>query len=175
LPFNLLMQFRFYGLFFETIHLSFSPSIVCGCQTMKRFYCFLIALFFLPVANAETQIVDIQVGRYSSVSTEPTLAQRDLLASMVEVTFPASVITVESALQNLLLNSGYGLASRESSDPRLPILLNQPLPLAHRSLGPMPLKTALQVLAGSPWELVIDPVHRLVSFDLTEAFNSSTQ
>ena len=40
-----------------------------------------------------------------------------------------------------------------------------PLPDAHRRLGPMPLRLALQTLAGPAWRLLEDPVYRLVAFE----------
>ena len=141
---------------------------------MKRFL-FLLPVFLYLTDVAADNIASVQVGRYSSISTAPTLAQMDLLSSVVEVTFPTSITTVNAALSSLLLNSGYAMADLSSSDPNLPTLLKQPLPLAHRTLGPITLRTALQVLAGTPWDLVVDPVNRLVSFELTQAFITNSQ
>ena len=47
-------------------------------------------------------------------------------------------------------------------------LLDLPLPEAHRTLGPLPLRTALAILAGPAFRLVEDPVHRLISFERCE-------
>jgi len=111
-----------------------------------------------------------QVGRYSFANTEPTRAQRDLLAVIIELRFPTSLRTVGDALNTLLLNSGYRLADLDSSDPLLPVLLNSTLPAVQRKLGPISLRSALTVLAGPTWRLVVDPVHRLVSFDLKDTY-----
>ncbi len=143
---------------------------------MKRHYFLLPVFLFLTDVAADTNhITSIQVGRYSSISTEPTLAQKDLLSSIVEVTFPTGITTVNDALNSLLLNSGYAMAKLSASDPKLPILLKQSLPLVHRTLGPITLRRALEALAGTPWELVVDPVNRLVSFELTRAFVTNSQ
>ncbi len=40
-----------------------------------------------------------------------------------------------------------------------------PLPAVHRSLGPMTLRDALKTLAGPAFNLVQDPVHRLITFE----------
>ena len=40
-----------------------------------------------------------------------------------------------------------------------------PLPEVHRQLGPMSLQQALETLAGPAFQLVEDPVHRLVAFE----------
>jgi conjugative transfer region protein (TIGR03748 family) len=114
-----------------------------------------------------------KVGRYSSVSTEPTHAQLDLLSVIIELDFPRSINTVGSALKFMLLNSGYRLAEQNVSDPNLKILLSSPLPNVHRSLGPISLRTALNTLSGTSWDLIVDPVHRLISFELIDDFRYS--
>ena len=116
---------------------------------------------------------DYKVGRYSSVSTQPTNTQMDLLAVIIEIKFPHSIDTVGSALEIMLINSGYRLATLSAVDPNLSILLNSPLPNIHRSLGPMSLGAALKTLSGRSWDLIIDPVHRLISFDLIKDYQLS--
>lgn len=114
-----------------------------------------------------------RVARYSSISTKPSKAQEDLLSVIIEIKFPHTVQTVGNAIDNTLINSGYKLADITSSDPKLLILINSPLPGVHRNLGPIPLRDALKVLSGSAWSLVVDPLHRLVSFDLNQNFKMS--
>ncbi|MCB1862781.1 MAG: pili assembly chaperone [Gammaproteobacteria bacterium] len=108
---------------------------------------------------------EVQVGRYATVQAVPTSAQVHLLSAMVRVQFSASVVSVGQAVDHLLQPSGYRLASETAADPSRRTLLNLPLPEPHRTLGPMPLQTALETLAGPAYRLVEDPVHRLVSFE----------
>jgi len=108
---------------------------------------------------------DAEVGRYSVLSAEPTEAQTDLLATSVTVHFPAQVQTVGESVRYLLRRSGYRLAETEALAPEAKDLLALPLPAVHRQLGPMPLRRALETLAGSTFDLVQDPVHRLVAFE----------
>ena len=49
-------------------------------------------------------------------------------------------------------------------------LLQLSLPEVHRKLGTVSIEEGLKALAGDPWELVIDPVHRMVSFRLPNAY-----
>ena len=143
----------------------------------------LLSLIFLSLislkAFSHSHEIDIssndlyKVGRYSSVSTEPTHAQLDLLSVIIELDFPRSINTVGSALKIMLLNSGYRLAEQNVSDPNLKILLGSPLPSVHRSLGPISLRTALNTLSGTSWDLIVDPIHRLISFELIEDFHYS--
>jgi type IV pili sensor histidine kinase/response regulator len=44
-------------------------------------------------------------------------------------------------------------------------LFELPLPAVHRSLGPLILRHALEVLGGPAYELAADPAGRLVSFE----------
>jgi type IV pili sensor histidine kinase/response regulator len=112
--------------------------------------------------------VEVQVGRYLTLSAKPTQAQIQLLSAIVNVAFPTSVITVGQAVDHLLQPSGYRLSPQGTSAPIRATLLNLPLPESHRALGPMPLQTALETLAGPAFRLVEDPVHRLVSFERCE-------
>ena len=108
---------------------------------------------------------DVQVGRYSLLSAEPTEAQTDLLATTVTVHFPAQVQTVGESVGYLLRRSGYRLAAMEALAPETKGLLALPLPAVHRQLGPMPLRRALETLAGPTFHLVQDPLHRLIAFE----------
>ena len=108
---------------------------------------------------------DIQGGRDSLLSAEPTEAQTDLLGMTVTVHVPAQIQTVGKAVGHLLRRSGYRLADREALAPETMGLLALPLPTVHRQLGPMPLRRALEMLAGLTFQLVQDPVHRLIAFE----------
>ena len=127
----------------------------------------------LFVINASSYAESLyQVGRYTSIEPVATAQQTDLLSVVVTVNFTDQTQTVGDAMQQLLLRSGYRLASPHSSDPALPVLMQSPLPLVHRQLGPIRIDNALSTLAGSAWDLVVDPVNRLVSFDLLEQYRS---
>jgi len=121
----------------------------------------IVVLTHVPTAHAE----EVQVGRYATVRAVPTLAQTNLLAAPVTVQFPGSVDTVGKAVAHLLRPSGYRLAADAVADPARAVLLGLPLPAVHRILGPMPLQSALETLAGPAYRLVEDPAHRLVSFE----------
>jgi type IV pili sensor histidine kinase/response regulator len=108
---------------------------------------------------------DVQVGRYSLLSAEPTEAQTDLLATTVTVHFPAQIQTVGESIRYLLRRSGYRLADAVALAPETTDLLALLLPAVHRHLGPITVRRALETLAGSTFNLVQDPVHRLIAFE----------
>ncbi len=112
----------------------------------------------------------IRVGRYSAIVAGPSPEQADPFALTIHTQFSFSVLTVGRALEQVLAPSGYRLASIPASCPSLPSLLAWPLPAVHRSLGPMRLDEALKTLAGPAHYLAVDPVHRLVSFELREEY-----
>ena len=117
------------------------------------------------VASVNLQANDIQVGRYSLFAATPTEAQADPLQGTITVQFPDRVRTVGDAVKHLLQQSGYRLAGSGATGTASAYLMALPLPAVHRRVGPMPLKRALETLAGPAYRLVEDPVHRLVAFE----------
>ena len=73
--------------------------------------------------------------------------------------------TVGQGLYELLTGTGYRLAEPRAADPAIERLYVQPYPEAQREVGPVELGVALERLAGPAWQLVVDPVNRLVSFE----------
>ena len=117
------------------------------------------------LASVNLKADDAQVGRYSVIAAVPTKAQTDLLATTLTIRFPERIQTLGEAVRYLLQRSGYRLAKVESIGPDTVMLFALPLPAVHRSLGPMTLRDALNTLAGQAFNLVQDPVHRLVTFE----------
>ncbi|MCT8962827.1 PilL N-terminal domain-containing protein [Pseudomonas veronii] len=111
----------------------------------------------------ESHPAELRYGRYTRVSTEPTTEQRDLLAQIIDVSIPSHLNpSVQEAMHYVLQRSGYSLCP--SAEP-VKILFTRPLPAAHYRLGPIPLRSALQVLAGPTWQLTADEVSRSVCFE----------
>ncbi|MDQ0668220.1 PilL N-terminal domain-containing protein [Pseudomonas sp. W2I6] len=111
----------------------------------------------------ESHPAELRYGRYTLVSTEPTTEQRDLLAQIIDVSIPSSLSpSVQDALQYILQRSGYSLC-RDSAAVK--VLFTRPLPAAHYRVGPIPLRSALQMLAGPAWRLTTDEINRSVCFE----------
>ncbi|MFS2093022.1 PilL N-terminal domain-containing protein [Pseudomonas sp. Pseusp11] len=110
----------------------------------------------------ESHTPELHYDRYTLVSTEPTTEQRDLLAQIIDVSIPSSLSpSVQDALQYVLQRSGYSLCPITAS---VKVLFTRPLPAAHYRLGPISLRSVLQVLAGPAWQLTTDEVSRSVCF-----------
>ncbi len=113
----------------------------------------------------------MQGGRYTVVAPVATAAQADPLQTMVTIRFPEpNITTVGDAIRYLLRHSGYHLAESDSADPAMAALLDHILPKVHRHLGLMTLQNMLATLVGTVYQVVVDPVNRLIAFDLAPVY-----
>lgn len=122
------------------------------------------------VAVSGSEIQQMRVERYSTRILGPDHAETDLLSTIIETRFPIVIKTVGEAVTAVLKRSGYRLTTGAGTDPTAKVLLSLPLPAAHRELNPMSLNTALSTLGAPAYRLVIDLVHRLVSYELVEKY-----
>ncbi len=122
-----------------------------------------------PMPPATPQV---QTGRYTSAMVGATTAQVDPLSAIIRTEIPLGTYSVGDAMVYLLRATGYRLASPVAADPAVGTLYHMPLPQVQRSLGPITVRDALSVLAGPAFAVVIDPVNRLVSFDVKEPYAS---
>ena len=106
---------------------------------------------------------------YTIVEGQTPVANTDL---NVKVFKTINADTVEMGLSQLLQGSGWRLAQVFNSDPELYRLYRQPYPDYKRTLNPMSLGQALQYIAGDAWNLVVDPVNKLVSFQLKSRYQN---
>lgn len=130
---------------------------------IKLLCCVMLA--FVSTASFSEEITEI--SRYTTVKNQATRAQINPLLMTVQVKFPQSVQTVGDAMNYLLRYSGYSLVDRNSMDTSVQQMLEQPLPIVDRALGPISLQEGLEVLAGKHvFKLTEDPLHRKLSFDV---------
>lgn len=115
----------------------------------------------------------VRYDRYTLASTRPADAQRDPLNQIIDIRMPQQVVkTVGEGLRYLLLESGYSLCNGDSAV--FSELFSKPLPAVQRSVGPVRLAEALQVLAGQAWRLHVDDVNREVCFILRDQYRRFT-
>ena len=115
----------------------------------------------------------VRYDRYTLASTRPADAQRDPLNQIIEIRMPQQVVkTVGEGMRYLLLESGYSLCNGDSTI--YSELFSKPLPAVQRSVGPVRLAEALQVLAGPAWRLHVDDVNREVCFILRDQYRRFT-
>lgn len=110
----------------------------------------------------------VRYDRYLLVSTDPVAVQRDPLSQIIDIRIPASLTpTVADALRYALHQSGYSLCA---TGPANGVLYRQALPAVQYQLGPVRLRTALQVLAGPAWQPEVDDVQRVVCHSLRDGY-----
>ncbi|WP_444928299.1 pili assembly chaperone (plasmid) [Microbulbifer sp. TRSA002] len=121
-----------------------------------------------PADIGETNRIEVmQTGRYTYVKNIPPIDQLNPLKVVIKTRIPQSIETVGQTVEFLLARSGYVLADSSVLSAEAQILLNLPLPQVHRNIGPMSLDKALHTISGDAFELVVDPVHRKVAYELS--------
>ncbi len=113
---------------------------------------------------------NITIGRYLSVAEKPQNGQQRLLQQQIQIKFPQDVLTIQQAIEFVLRFSGYHLANLKQMNQPARNMSNQPLPIIDKTFGPMTLEQGLITLAGNEFYLLIDPVHRLVSFQVKPSY-----
>ena len=81
-----------------------------------------------------------------------------------------TIATVRDAVEFLLARSGYALAADEVHSIPARILLSHAIPQVQREVVYVSLSEALTMLAGDAYDVVLDPVHRRISFKLKEEY-----
>lgn len=153
------------------------PFLTLGCSYSNK-----PALQSHPIVAATPRVNDIyqhrspevvRYDRYTLAGTRPVDAQRDPLSQMIDITMPAQIVrSVGDGFRYLLLASGYSLCP--VSSPVFSELLSRSLPAVQRTLGPIRLSEALQVLAGPAWRLRVDEVNREICFALRDEYRTFT-
>ena len=137
--------------------------LVCGLASLE------------VIASGSTDYAEqpsLKVSRYVTLTASASDTQKNpLSAVMPSLAFGQHVETVLDALQILLSGSGYRIANYHP-DPRVHQLFNLSLPAVHRHMGPMSVEEGLNTLSGSPWMLTVDPVNRLVTYQLPKHYKT---
>ena len=112
----------------------------------------------------------MQVSRYSTLKETAAPAQINPLLAIVQVKFPTTVQSVGDAVNYLLRYTGYTLVDVQERSKPLQTVLSKPLPYIDRSLGPLSVHEALELLVGKGMFVVQqDPLDRTINFTLTRA------
>jgi type IV pili sensor histidine kinase/response regulator len=114
--------------------------------------------------------VQTQTGRYTYVPATPTLEQLNPLLTVIDVQLPPNVNTVRDSAQYLLQFSGYHFSTTITPNPKVQALVRQIIPEVHRHFANVILRDALLALAGNGYRLLVDPVGRVVAYDLDPSY-----
>lgn len=111
-----------------------------------------------------------QASRYAKAYPSAKAVQVDPLSSIVKIKFPNDVQTIKQAIEYLLGPTGYRLAPVEFSDPYVKNVFISELADIHREIGLIRVDDAIKTIVGKPWELVEDPVNRMVTLELKNGY-----
>ena len=136
-------------------------------QRTRRYRLLTAILLVLAASAAAAPQGEYYGSGYTIISQEH--GNDDLQATVYRQLTPG---TVGQALPQLLDGTGWRLADRYAADDRIYRLYDQPLPEHKLRIGPMPLDQALTWIAGDGWALVVDPVNRLVSFEVEARYDA---
>ncbi|GAB6040874.1 PFGI-1 class ICE element type IV pilus protein PilL2 [Endothiovibrio diazotrophicus] len=110
-------------------------------------------------------------ARYFEVRPLPTAEQIDPLGAVVDLSLPASSVRdIGEALTLLLRPAGYRLPRDIRADGAMGRLLTLPVPAPHHSVRRIRLDQAVAMLVAPAYRPVVDPVHRLISFEPVEGY-----
>ncbi|MFT6834461.1 MAG: conjugative transfer region protein (TIGR03748 family) [Francisellaceae bacterium] len=113
----------------------------------------------------------IQTSRYTMSEAGLNTYQKNLLQQTVTMTFPQhKVTTIDQAVKYLLRFSGYNLVPQSSQSAALKAILAQQLPESLRTLRNVTIEQGLSGLVGKPFQVLDDPIHRLISFRLRPSY-----
>ena len=132
-----------------------------------RFFIVCFCLWASMCVNAQTQ-----VGRYLTVPGSLTVEQVSPFQQTFQMILPNSVQTIGAAIRLIISNTGYQLLSRDASDSTIGQLMDKPVPLAMRNIQSSTVKNVLLGFVGEPFQLVIDPVHKIITFKLKDNYQS---
>ena len=110
------------------------------------------------LAGAPPTDGELRLDRYTLKKQSARPEQIDLLSAVIETQFPRNVATIGDAIEYMLLRSGYRFIDTEESAEAMAL----ELPAVHRSLGPLPLRTAISTVSGPAWQLQENNEHRKV-------------
>ena len=140
----------------------------------QKLYIFalLVMAAVSPVASAEDDY--IHTDRYTLAKVEARNDQKSPLTTVITLSFGTDIKTVGQALQELLQGSGYRWES-QNGEHNDQLLSELPLPAIVRTLGPIRLNDALDVVAGEAWGLVVNETNRTVWFETVQIKNTQQQ
>ncbi len=132
-----------------------------------------IAMAVLGVGASINSINAQMYGAGYTILNDQTTSHADLKQNVHRPLVQAS--TIRDGLNIVLEGTSWRLAGDSANDPQIFRLFNTPWPQKWRSIGPDQLGNVLTAIGGDGWQLVIDPVNRLVSYEVRPQFRGGAR
>ena len=123
-------------------------------QTVKS--ALTVATIWMMIAQGVTAATPedrYAISRYTTIDTTPEVRQSNPLLTVVSFSFPPTVETVGQAINYTIQQTGYTLAEMSNLPESV-----------QRKFSYVTVQSALKTLAGDAFLLLVDPVHRVVTF-----------
>ncbi|GBU08989.1 hypothetical protein AwWohl_01270 [Gammaproteobacteria bacterium] len=121
-----------------------------------------LASCFLSLVFSSSSAQD-KYGKGYSILNDVEITNADLTQT---VNMRVNVQTIRQGLILILSDTGWRLADEIYSDPKLHQLLSSPWPASWQRIGPDQLGNVLNTIGGQGWQLVTDPINRLISYEV---------
>jgi conjugative transfer region protein (TIGR03748 family) len=118
------------------------------------------------IAHKHQPFASTQVSRYTFAKEYIPNQQSNLLDQNISIIFNNKVATIDGAITLLLFNSGFRLQAQNHQDQFTKLMLANSLPATQKSIKNATLKQTLLALTGRKFKIVVDPIHRLISFKI---------
>jgi hypothetical protein len=95
-----------------------------------------------------------------------SISDINLLDQNISIKFGSHVVTIDDAIDKLLLNSGYKLAGINNQDQYTQAMLANKFPATQKSITNASLRQSLLALTGNNFDMIVDPIHRIISLKI---------
>ncbi|EBQ7118530.1 hypothetical protein AIW12_25125 [Salmonella enterica] len=119
----------------------------------------------LAATNTTKKTAPVNVLDASKLTTPKTLGYVDPLRGYTRTLFPDDAKTVREAVVYLLEPTGYRLITHGAAPYDSNALVDRAIPVSAKIVRTVPVIDALQILIGTENTIIIDPAHKLVSFE----------
>lgn len=83
---------------------------------------------------------------------------------------PIKAHNIKDGLFQILNGTGWRLAHENALNPRIHNLYSAPWPTRWNFIGPDSLQNVLDAVGGEGWQVVVDPVNRLIGYEVKPQF-----
>lgn len=127
-------------------------------------------LFFLLLLTTHVFAQDVSVDRYTLVNPAASAEQKFPIIEVKTISISARVTTNSEAVDIVLTGTGYSQAQTNNRSQADLALMNKPLADINRQFTNMTVHEMLKAIAGVGYAPIIDPINRLVAFEITNEF-----
>lgn len=132
-----------------------------------KFGVLVLAMAIPSLGLAQNQYQDMYYGQGYTVINRSPITTNDLNQTINK---NIQAVNIFNGLQQVLQGSGWQLAGLQAADPNIDRLYESMWPTIWSNFVTDSLINVLQSIGGEGWQLVIDPVNRLISYEVRKGY-----